>query len=164
MSINLAGQSGLAPNYWDVTWQGTPDPRVKAQDLGNTTLGVRRVIQLIFASESAPIPLATYEEAQLIIAEVQGGQTAVDIIDALHTKYGLAPSGVDPNDAAAVRAQVIEERRRQFFLTGQRASDIRRLNLPLDPPEGSPYRWGGNHGGARCYPVPDAERDANDNF
>jgi hypothetical protein len=168
MSVNLGSQSGLSPNYWDVRWpqtpQGTPDPRVKVQDLGLTTLGVRRVIQLIFASESAPIPLATWEEAQLIIAEIQGGSTAVGIIDAIHAKYGLGPSGVNPSDAAAVKAQVIEERRRQFFLTGQRAADIRRFNLPLDPPAGSPYRWGGVHGSARCYPIPDAERNANDNF
>ncbi|MFN0180746.1 MAG: hypothetical protein ACKVZ0_18240 [Gemmatimonadales bacterium] len=163
-SINNTGQSGLTPPYYDVRWLGTADPRVKTQDLGNTTLGLRRVIQLIFPAEASPLPLATWEEAQLIIAEVQGGQAAVTIIDALHTKYGLAPSGVNPTDAAAVRAQVVEERRRQLFLTGSRAGDIRRLNLPLVPAPGSPYGFGGVYGSARCYPVPDAERNANDNF
>lgn len=56
------------------------------------------------------------------------------------------------------------EERRQLWLTGSRAHDIRRLNLPLDPPAGSPYRWGGVHGSARCFPLPDNERDANPNI
>lgn len=164
MAINSGGSAGLTPPYYDVRWQGTPDPRVKAQDLGNNTLGIRRVIQLNFPADNAPIPLATWEEAQLIIAEVQGGQNAVNIIDAIHAKYGLAPSGVNAADAAAVRAQVIEERRRQLFLTGSRAGDIRRLNLPQVPAVGTPYPFGGVYGSARCYPIPDAERNANDNF
>ena len=162
ISGNQTGQSGVGPNYWDVRWEGTPDPRVPVVDRGITTLGVRRVDQLLYPTDAAPIPLATWEEAQLIIAEIQGGQAAVDIINALHTKYGLPPFA--GGDAATILAQIIEERRRQFFLTGHRFYDIRRYNLPLDPPEGSPYRWGGVHGGARCFPIPDNERDANDNF
>ncbi len=162
MSGNQLGQSGVGPNYWDVRWLGQPDPRVTVIDRGMTTLGVRRVDQQKYPTDASPIPLATWEEAQLIIAEVQGGQVAVDIINAIHTKYGLQPFA--GGDAATIRSQVIEERRRQLWLTGSRAHDIRRLNLPLDPPAGSPYRWGGVHGSARCFPLPDNERDANPNI
>jgi hypothetical protein len=156
------GNTGLGPNYWNVTWQGVPDPRVPAQDRGNNTLGVRHVAQLLHTSEASPIPLATWDEAQLIIAEIQGGQAAVDIINALHTKYNIPSFG--GGDAATILAQIIEERRRQLFLRGQRAYDIRRRNLPLDPPAGSPFRWGGLHGDARCLPLPDIERDSNPNI
>jgi len=162
ISGNQLGQSGMGPNYWDVRWLGTPDPRVRVIDRGITTLGVRRVDQMTYATDASPIPLATWEEAQLIIAEATGGQAAVDIINAIHTKNGLGPFA--GGTAAEIRAQVIEERRRQFVLTGHRFYDILRYNLPLDPPAGSPYRWGGVHGSAKCFPIPDNERNANDNF
>jgi hypothetical protein len=59
---------------------------------------------------------------------------------------------------------VIEERRRQFFLDGHRVWDKIRFNLPLDPAPGAPYRWGGVHGSAKCLPLPDVERNNNDNM
>jgi len=157
-----SGNAGLAPAYWDVRWNGRPDPRVTAVFAGITTTNVQRYTQTKYTSEASPIPLATGAEAQLIIAEVQGGQTAVNIINALHAAVGLDP--FNSTDPVAIRDQVIEERRRQFFLDGHRAYDRIRFNLPLDPAAGSPYRWGGLHGDAKCLPLPDVERNNNDNF
>ncbi len=161
--INRVVSGGLAPAYWDVRWNGKPDPRVPAVFVGITTTNVARYTQLKYTTEASPIPIATGAEAQLIAAEVQGGQAAVDIINALHTRYGLDPYA--GGTASEIRDQVIEERRRQFFLDGHRSYDRVRFNLPLDPPAGSPYRWGAPaHGASKCLPLPDVERLNNPNF
>lgn len=160
-NINRSGLAGLGPDYADVRFNGKPDPRVPAVNAGPLTGGVIRYTQTKYIAEATPIPIATSAEAQLIIAEIQGGQTAVDIINALHAAVGLDP--FVSSDPAAIRAQVIEERRRQFFLEGHRVWDKIRFNLPLDPPPGTPYRWGGVHGSAKCLPLPDVERNNNPN-
>ena len=66
--------------------------------------------------------------------------------------------------AAEVLAQVIEERRREFFLEGHRFNDVRRFNLPLEPAVGAPFASGGTHGDQRCFPLPDVERLNNPNI
>ncbi len=160
-NVNRTGVATLGPNYYDVRWNGKPDPRVTAVPQA-PVLTQPRYTQTKYPAEASPFALATYAEAQLIIAEVQGGQAAVDIINALHTANGLDPfSSSDPTE---IRNQVIEERRRQFFLDGHRVWDRIRFNLPLDPAAGSPYRWGGNHGSAKCLPLPNVEKNNNQNF
>ena len=161
-SSTVSSARAWRPAYFDVRWNGDPDPRVPAVDQGITTTNVARYTQLKYPTEASPIPIATGAEAQLIMAEVQGGQAAVDIITALHARYGLDP--YLGGTATEIRDQVIEERRRQFFLDGHRNYDRIRFNLPLDPPTDSPYRWGGNHGSAKCLPLPDVERLNNPNF
>ncbi len=161
-NVTRTAAAGLGPTYQDVRWNGKLDPRVPAVVLPPVLNNVPRVGQSKYTSEGSPFPLATYAEAQLIAAEVQGGQTAVGIINALHSAVGLDPfASADP---AAIRDQVIEERRRQFFLDGHRVWDKIRFNLPLDPAAGSPYRWGGNHGSAKCMPLPNIEKNNNKNF
>jgi len=129
-NVNRTGAATLGPNYYDVRWNGKPDPRVTAVPQA-PVLTQPRYTQAKYTSETSPFPIATHAEAQLIIAEVQGGQAAVDIINALHTANGLDPfSSADPTE---IRNQIIEERRRQFFLDGHRVWDKIRFNLPLDP-------------------------------
>lgn len=159
--INRVVSAGLAPDYFNVTWNGKPDPRVPAIDAGITTTNVARYIQGKYTSENASIPIATGAEAMLIAAEVQGGQAAVTLINALHTVYGLDP--FNGGTEQEIQAQVIEERRRQFFLDGHRSYDRLRYNIPLNPAAGSAYRWGGLHGDAKCLPLPDVERLNNPN-
>jgi hypothetical protein len=160
-NIVRSGNSGLGPDYYDVRFNNTPDPRVPAVFLGNV-LTVPRYSTSKYPSESSPIPIAKSAEAQLIAAEVQGGQTAVGIINALHAAVGLDPfASTDPTE---IRNQIIEERRREFFIDGHRIWDKIRFNLPLDPPAGAPYRWGGVHGSAKCLPLPDVERNNNPNI
>ncbi len=148
----------------NVTFDGVADPRVPVQKTGDIgPNGIDTVwVQLKYASLNSPIPIARYEEAQLIIAETSGGQTAVDIINELHTAAGLPE--FHSNDPDEIMAHVIEERAREFFLEGQRFYDFNRLNLPFDPPTGTPYWQGGTYGTTRCLPLPDLERDNNPNI
>jgi hypothetical protein len=148
----------------NVMFEGVPDPRVPVQKTGDIgPNGVDTVwVQLKYASLNSPIPIARYAEAQLIVAEISGGQTAVDIINDLHSAAGL-PS-FDSDDPEVIRSHVVEERARELFLEGHRFYDFNRLELPFDPPAGSPYWQGGTYGTTRCLPLPDLERDNNPNI
>ena len=96
---------------------------VKGQD-GTTTIWATTKYPLI----SSTIPIAKYAEAQLIIAEVDLGQSAVGIINNLRSRAGLtAASNVSGTTAAEILALVIDERRRELFLEGQRLYDIIRF-------------------------------------
>lgn len=121
--------------------------------------------QMKYSSTAASIPIASYKEAQLIIAEVKGGQEAVTIINALRAKAGLP--AFSSTDATLIANEVIEARRRELFLEGQHLFDVRRLNLPLVPAPGLPYSVvylkGGNYGTQRCLPIPDVETLNNPN-
>ena len=150
--------------YWNLTVGGVPDPRVALTYTGQRTVdGVRPlVLQTKYPEIASPIPLATATEAQLIIAEIAGGQTAVDIINAFRARAGLpAFAG---GDAATIRAQVIEERRREMFLEGHRLYDLIRFQLPLNPVAGAPFPKGGVYGSALCLPLPDVETNNNPNL
>jgi hypothetical protein len=151
--------------YMHVEFGGVPDPRVAAFDVGKkATNGVTELWSTHkYPGNDAPIPLATWEEAQLIIAEVEGGQVAVDIINALHDKAGLPH--FNSADPAAILAQVVEERKRQFFLDGHHLGDLKQYHIPLSPPEGAPFRdGGGTYQGQTCFPLPDNERLNNPNL
>jgi hypothetical protein len=148
--------------YRTLTYNGQPDPRVPVSDfIRVNTDGTDLYLQLKYASLNDPLPLATGDEARLIVAEVQGGQTAVGIINDLHAAAGLDP--FPGGSAAEVAAQVIEERNRELWLEGHRFFDIRRLNLPLVPAPGTPYRKGGTYGDNICFPLPDVEIRNNPN-
>lgn len=153
----------VAPQYRSLTVpdaSGTPvpDTRVAVKNTGST--GGDRVtpefLAVKYSTGSTPLVVASYEEAQLIIAEAEGGQTAVNIINQLRTAAGL-PGTFQSADAAAIAKQVIDERSRQLFLQGSRAYDVRRLKLDLVPAPGSPYLNGGTYGDERCLPIPDVE-------
>lgn len=116
-------------------------------------------LQSKYANGASPIPIASWDEAQLIIAEVQGGQAAVSIINTLRARAGLP--AYQSTDDAAIANQVIVERSRELFLEGQRLFDVRRLNLPQVPAAGLQYSIvyakGGSYGTERCMPIPNAE-------
>ena len=150
---------GVAPPYRDLTFNGVPDPRTAVTNTGLRGADAVSIVWTAnkYASQSAPIALAKYQEAQLIIAEIDGGQAAVDIINALHTAAGLP--AFSSNDPAAILAQVYQERSRELFLEGHHFYDIRRLNLPQNPVAGTPYPGkGGTYGDLRCWQLPDVER------
>ncbi|HKP28349.1 MAG TPA: RagB/SusD family nutrient uptake outer membrane protein [Gemmatimonadales bacterium] len=153
----------VGPAYVGLTFAGVPDPRVQVEvpgGAGSDNLTPLR-LQKKYTSLDQPIRLASYTEAQLIIAEVNGGSAAVDIINALHDAAGLPH--FTSSDPAAILTQVIEERSREFFLESQHFYDVKRLDLPLNPAAGTPYLKGGNYGDMRCFPLPDVERDNNPN-
>ncbi|HMI45225.1 MAG TPA: RagB/SusD family nutrient uptake outer membrane protein [Gemmatimonadaceae bacterium] len=171
--FNQAGLVSVAPSYRNLTLPASgggtvPDTRVAVTNTGRNGTDNRTplYVQTKYPVSTSPLPIASYKEAQLIVAEVAGGQTAVNIINALRTARGLPTfSSTDP---VAIAAEVTEARRRELFLEGQHLFDVRRLNLPLDPAPGIPYSTvylkGGNYGTERCFPVPDVERLNNPNF
>jgi len=178
-ALNQNGAVSVAPSYrgltvTDANGNQVPDTRV-VDTSAKTSTGAPRngndnrtpwFIQTKYPTTSTPIPVASYKEAQLIIAEVQQGQTAVNIINSLRAAKGLpAFSSTDPT---AIANEVIEARRRELFLEGQHLYDVKRLNLPLDPAAGVSYSTvyvkGGNYGAERCFPVPDVETLNNPNF
>lgn len=144
----------VAPEYRNLTVGTVPDTRVRVTDAGrqgNDAL-TPLWVQGKYASASSPIPLATWDEAQLIIAEAEGGQSAVDAINRIRTKYGLPLyTGGTP---AEISAQIIEERRRTLFLDGHRIGDKLRFNIPF--PTGADHK-GVRYGDNTCLPLPTAE-------
>ena len=67
----------------------------------------------------------------------------------------MLPAGAT---SASVKAQIIEERRRELFVEGHRLGDIRRYGIPFTPAAGAPYQYGGVYGTQSCFPLPDVER------
>jgi hypothetical protein len=170
--FNQAGVVSVAPTYRNMTVAGpsgpVPDSRVAVVNTGTTGTDNRTplYLQTKYPVSTSPLPIASYKEAQLIIAEVQQGQTAVNIINNLRAAAGLP--AFSSSDPTAIANEVTEARKRELFLEGQHLYDVRRLNLPLDPAPGIPYSTvylkGGNYGTARCFPLPDVERLNNPNI
>jgi hypothetical protein len=162
-TLNGVGRTyTVATSYLNLTVNGVPDPRVRVRD-GGGPVGFDRITpiwyQLKYTARSSPMPFATGREAQLMIAEVQGGQEAVGIINALRATHSRPTFA--STDAAAIRAQVIEERRRELWLQGTRLGDMLRLGIPFSSgtlPRGSFY------GPLTCVPLPEAELLANPNL
>ena len=115
------------------------------------------------AGEAIPMPIARYEEAQLILAEAQGGAAAVTIINTMRAAVSLLPY-IGPTDAASITNLIIGERQRVLFVEGFRAFDIERFGLALTPPADSAYREGGVYGHTVCLPIPDLEVQNNPNI
>jgi hypothetical protein len=164
-TFNQAGFVSVGASYRNLTVTGSsgtvPDTRVTVTDAAKPGTDNRTplFIQTKYPNSTAAIPVASYKEAQLIIAEVAGGQTAVTIINNLRAASGLpAFASTDP---VAIAAEVTEARRRELFLEGKHLFDVRRLTLPLDPAAGIQYSTvypkGGNYGSERCFPLPNVE-------
>lgn len=148
-------------SFRSLTVNGVPDPRVPVRDAGrNAVDGVTRLwVQTKYPTDGSSIPIATWEEAQLIIAEAEGGQSAVDRINALRAKAGL-PSFTS-TDSATIVLQTREERRRELFLQGHRLNDMLRFNLPF---KSGVNARGQAYGTMTCFPLPLAETDNNPNL
>jgi hypothetical protein len=147
-------------------YRGLGDPRVAVVDSLRTTSdgSTRFWVQTKYTSLTARTPIATGVEAQLILAEAQGGAAGVATLNALRARPGVALPALSAAQVADFQNTVFEERRRELFLQGNRWFDLRRGNLPLTPAAGVPYAKGGAYGPQRCWPIPDVERAANPNF
>ena len=158
----------VEPMYRNMMFLGQADPRVVAVDQGlfapATTIEMWGTTK--YTSLESPVPVATWEEAQLIMAEaaLNAGQLqdAVDIINVLHAAVGLAD--FVSADAAEIRAQLIYERAAELFLEGQHMQDLERLNLTLVPAPGTDAYHGGVNGDQICFPLPEVEYLNNPNI
>ena len=150
------------------TERGEVDPRSAVSVLATRPADSKSVIivpKRYSTGYNAPMPLASYEEAQLILAEAQGGATAVNIINAMRATVNLLPY-IGAIDAASVKNLVIDERRRVLFVQGLRNYDMQRFNIawPAKEAPGVTYpRVGGVYGTTTCLPLPDVERLNNPN-
>jgi hypothetical protein len=165
---NVRSQAATVDTFYRaMTYAGVADPRVtiafdptrKASD-GELPL----YYETKYPTVSSPMPIARYTEAQLIIAEAAGGQTAVGIINTLHDAAHLPHFA--STDPAAIQAQIIYERRAEFFLESQHLGDLIRYKLPLRPAAGTRYQTqkGGAYGTQLCFPLPDVETLNNPNI
>ncbi|HEX5072507.1 MAG TPA: RagB/SusD family nutrient uptake outer membrane protein [Gemmatimonadaceae bacterium] len=149
------------------TERGEVDPRSAATVTETRPADAKSVIYVpnkYADGDAAPTRIASYEEAQLILAEAQGGAAAVTAINGLRATAGLLPY-TGPTDDASIQALVIDERRRALFLEGFRNYDLQRFNLPFNPAVGTPFPLkGGTYGNTRCLPLPDIERFNNPNI
>jgi hypothetical protein len=147
------------------TETGQVDPRsavtlttTRAADNKNTPIYVPNKYA---AGDAAPTPIARYEEAQLIIAEIQGGAQAVTTINAMRADANVNPY-TGPTDATSIKNLIISERQRVLFLEGQRNYDIERFQIPFNPPVGTDFpTGGGTYGNTTCLPLPDIEKNNN---
>ena len=160
----------IEDDFRNVTHMGEPDPRVPVQNTGR--LAPNRIslwTQTKYPLQDSPIPIARHAEAQLIIAEVVGGATAVNIINGLHAAAQLPAFSASSPDS--ILRHVIEERRLELFLESHHFFDKLRFNAMLDPdplpdtpPAGAPYLTSGMYGATKCLPLPDVERLNNPNI
>jgi hypothetical protein len=152
-SQNLTTENNQVDPRSAVTLTGS-----KSQDNKNTPIYVPNKYS---AGDAAQIPIARYAEAQLIIAEIQGGAQAVTTINAMRADAGVTPyTGLI--DAASIKNLIISERQRVLFLEGQRNYDIERFAIPFNPAVGVDFpTGGGQYGNTTCLPLPDIEKNNN---
>ena len=148
-------------------YRSMTDPRVKFVRTTQppTVTGIPVVYQAKYADAASPIPFATGDEAQFIVAEADlaaGNLTsAVNIINTFRARAGFGT--FTGTTAAEIKAELIEQRRREFFLEGQHLGDLIRYGITPQPAAGTAYHGSGVYGNQLCLPLPDAERINNPN-
>lgn len=173
----------VAPNYRNITWNGVPDPRVAVTTIGQLAFDNATIHYFPTNKHTTrryPLLLASGREARLFIAEASartGDLTrARQLINQMHTEAGIPvydPGNIDTQ--SQVIAQVIEERRREFFTEGgHRLNDHLRFrgtewNIPFKGEPGSIYPNGVDgtglpYGTTTCFPLPTVERIGNPNI
>ena len=125
--------------------------------------GIRHFYQTKYTSVDAPIPLATHDEAQLIIAEADiranSLGTALPILKASRDRGGQTPFA--GTTQPQYLAELIDQRRRELFLESHHLGDIIRFGIAVGPAAGTPHHFGGTYGNRICFPLPASERQNN---
>ena len=103
------------------------------------------------------MPIASYKESQLILAEASTDQTEkLAALNRVRALYSIAPlTGTVTDDI------IIEERRRGLFSEGPRYTDMLRKKLPFQT---GTNRKGQTYSDLTCIPLPDVETQNNPNF
>jgi hypothetical protein len=159
-SVSATGE----PIRTDLSAGAVPDPRVPVQMIGTHSSGNEWWVQRKFENTGSDIPFASWREAQLMIAEVEGGQVAVDIVNQLRATVDELPwVSSDPglpqfssSDEPEILATVLEERRRELFLHGQKVGDDLRTGHWNEWDTGT-NPVGQQYGDNSCVPLPDSE-------
>lgn len=140
---------------------GAPDPRVPVENTGEVGQDgtTPQWDQLKYTSRSDPIPIASWREAQFIVAEARGGQEAIEAMNRVRMLHDLPP--IQASQVDDMLGTILEERRREFFLEGQRHSDMIRHEIPF--PSGLNHKEQ-NFQPYSCIPLPNVERFNNPNL
>jgi hypothetical protein len=148
----INAHESIAPEYRGLTVGTVADSRVpviKDPTRANGQDGLTPLwIQKKYTALDSPLPLATWDEAQLILAEADPA-SAVTAINAVRAKYNLPPYA-----GTGTLADIQEERRRTLFLDGHRIGDMLRYGIPFAAgknQKGVPY------GALTCLPLPSSE-------
>lgn len=138
------------------------DTRVPVTNTATTSAtGITHSYQTKYSALGTAIPLATYEEAQLIIAEnhIRNSNlvAAAPILNASRARGGQG-TFVGATQAAYL-AELVDQRRREFFLESHHLGDIIEYGIAPTPAAGTAYHFGGGvYGSQICFPLPSAER------
>lgn len=153
----------VTPAYRGLTLEnGAPDPRVRVTNMNrigpdnNTAIWQQ---QKFTGSGAVSLPIASYAEAQLILAEASSGQAQLDAINRVRALSNI-PALVPPAGANMTDI-ILEERRRQLFSEGHRYVDMLRKNLPF---QSGVNRKGQSYSTLTCVPLPNVETQNNPNF
>jgi hypothetical protein len=138
------------------------DPRVGIQDLqrGAFNPPIDLWVQTKFTALGDPIRLASYREAQLILAEAKAMQNQIqDAMDILNARRdGLGLPRLSATDQASAVSRVIDERQRELaFEGGHRLNDLLRKNIPWKVSGTSNPFTGRPYGATTCWPTPSRE-------
>ena len=100
--------------------------------LKETSAALQGEAQMKYQKEDDPHPLVSGREMWLIRAEIEGGQTAIDLVNDLRDFHNLPRvTYADPADANQIRFMVLEEKRRELWLEGGRWWATKLANLDL---------------------------------
>ena len=151
----------VGENYRALEVNSQPDPRVVVTDAGRISQDGQTPLwfQHKYTDVADDQRMASWVEAQFIIAEVQGGQVAVDMINSIRDIWSLPHFA--SSDPVAIMAQVAEEKRREFYLEGHRMGDEQRFGIPA--PTGITHK-GWTYADLNCWPLMDSERERNPNI
>lgn len=159
---------------------GVPDVRVNAMTTGGLAADFSTIhwFHDKYNSRADPVPMASYREAQLVLAEASARSgdldTARNAINGLRMARGL-PTFDLPATASEMISLVIEERRRELFVEGgHRLNDMLRFrdtefHIPFLGEPGSIHpdgrdQTGDLYGTTTCFPLPVVERLQNPNI
>ena len=174
LTVNDAGE--LTRN------DGMPDPRVPVRTIGNQAFDFSTIHYFTdkYTSRGDPAPLASWEGAQLIIAEASAQMgdvaTAVGIINALRAKSGLPEwaAGASASQADVIAAVLAERSRELFAEQGWRFNDMLQYRgsaqqIPFLGEPGSIHpsgldQTGAEYGSVTCWVLPLVETNGNENI
>jgi hypothetical protein len=154
-------------------YRALADPRVTFADAGiNAQDGRNRLFrQTKYGSFTAPIRIASGLEARYIAAEAQlkiNGNTAPALTLIGERRTAGSQTAFTGTTTAAVLAELMDQRARDFWLEARHLGDIIRnpTAAALVPPVGSVFYKSeyGNFLPVACLPIPFAEKANNPNF
>ena len=133
---------------------------VTDQEKGHPNTGIALWFAEKYPSANSPVQLASWEEAQLIIAEaaIEAGNydEATSIFNTLRENADVSPYD-GAADMAGMMDRLYYERTAELFLEGHHLWDLRRFGAAPYPPVGQDDGFGAVYGNQLCFDLPATE-------